>query len=655
MANKLRRIAAQRVIPAVPAVPAVPAYCETTPVYSDFGAYADALKMQVKITEAMYRRRIGSVVFNSRGLLTSVTIPPDLSRLFGVSGGAHVWYYEKKCYPARSGSPGVPARAVYERLTGWDGGAVSLGSFTGDGYLQFTLGPNNAGAIVGLATGPDHGGPADTSHAFYGTAANLYVFEGGNVVLAVPGGVAGNPVLRIERRGSQVSYWSGDSLLHESGNPSAGRARIDASLYAVGDYVDDPGIGAVIQARASGSVGVTAGLSMRPRASGSVGITTSVRGRAGSTFYGRATGGVGISTTVQGSATVVSSAQGGVGITATAKPASTVSRGVGPAFVGAASDAAYAFSQGVYRGRPVGEAIGGFPAVEAAFAVGNVPAPQGFARCLSGGLLQSAGRGPAPAGLSADRPYAASAGVYRGRYFGISYESQTAPDSATLDEAVILLGEFDLAAEVMASFSSSVTVNGGWVIEIEVEQGFHWLDAIMVSSSMSELSDRLMEFGSALYITDSTVPGSGKSVQMATNAQSWAPTHYSNFDFHAITQSADQTFMLCSDGIYTLERSGESMQIAADLGGRDFGANQGKRIEAVYIAGVAEGQLDVVVQVDGGNQYRYPADGGDAMLRAKIGRGLKGRTWRIRLEGDDVQGADIASIEPGVAVSRRRL
>lgn len=655
MANKLRRIAAQRVIPAVPAVPAVPAYCELTPVYSDFGAYAGALNLQVKLTEAMYRRPIGSTVFNNRGMPQTVTIPPNLSALFGVSGEAHVWYYEKKCYPAQRGTPGVPARAVYERLTGWDGGAVSLGSFTGDGYLQFSLGPNNAGSIVGLATGPDYGGPADTSHAFYATAGSLYVYEGGNVVLAVPGGVAGNPTLRIERRGAQVSYWAQDTLLHVSAKPSAGRARIDAALYSVGDYVDDPSIGAVVTARASGSVGITAGLSLRHRATGRVGITTTARGRAGATIYGRAAGSVVINATAHGYAIVNGSAQAGFGVTGLAKPAVNLSRGVAPAFVGAASDSAYAFAAGIYRGRPAGYAVGGFPVVEAAIAVGNVPAPLGFALCLSGGILESIGRGPAPAGMSADRPYAASAGRYGGRYFGVSYESITAPDSAILDEAVILLGEFELAAEVAATFRSTVTVGGGWAIEIEIEQGFHWLDAIMVSSSMSELSDRLMEFGSALYITDSTVPGSGKSVQMATNAQSWAPTHYSNFDFHAITQSADQTFMLCSDGIYTLEHSGESMQIAADLGGRDFGANQGKRIEAVYIAGVAEGQLDVVVQVDGGNQYRYSADGGDAMLRAKIGRGLKGRTWRIRLEGDDVQGADIASIEPGVAVSRRRL
>lgn len=655
MANKLRRIAAQRVIPAVPAVPAVPAYCELTPVYSDFGAYAGALKLQVKLTEAMYRRPIGSVYFNGRGLAQTVTIPPSLSALFGVSGEAQVWYYEKKCYPARPAVPGAPARAVYERLTGWDGGAVSLGSFVGDGYLQFSLGANNAGAIVGLATGPDHGGPSDTSHAFYATAGNLYVYEGGNVVMAVPGGVAGNPALRIERRGAQVSYWTQDALLHVSAKPSSGRARIDASLYAVGDYVDDPSIGALVKARASGGIGISAGLSVRPRATGRIGITTSARGRAGSTVYGRAAGNVGISPSAQGSATINASALTNVGITGLARPASNVSRGVAPAFTGAASDSAYAFAMATYQGRPRGEAIGGFPVVEAAIAVGNMPAPLGVAICLSGSLLESAGRGPAAVGVGADRPYAASAGRYGGRYFGIGYESTTSPDSARIEEALILLGEFELAAEVAATFRSSVTVGGSWAIEIEIEQGFHWLDAIMVSSSVSELSDRLMDFGAALYITDAVIPGSSKSVQMATNAQSWAPTHYSNFDFHAITKSADQTFMLCSDGIYTLEHSGESMQIAADLGGRDFGTNQGKRIEAVYIAGVADGQLDVVVQVDGGNQYRYPADGGDAMLRAKIGRGLKGRTWRIRLEGDDVQGADIASIEPGVAVSRRRL
>lgn len=656
MANKLRRVAAVRATPGKPAVPGSPAYCTIEPVFSDFGQYASQLNLMVNLTQAMYKANIGASYWDSSGKIGQVSIPPSLNAMFGFAyGEANIWYYEKKCFPATKGTPAVPAKVTYEKLTGWDSGAISVGGFMVNGYLEFTIGPANVGTVIGLSTGPDTLSPMDASHAFHSSGQNLHVFEGGAQVMAVPGGLAGSPRLRIERRNGTVSYWVNGDLIYTSAKKSAGYARIDASLYAVGDYIDDPLIGAVMSGKASGAIGITAGISVRPRGTGRIGISGSARGRAGSKYYSTAAGAIGLSGSAAGSAQNFSAGQGDIGITGEAVVASNVCRGTMPRFVGNSGKANYAASAGRYQGAPEGYSYGGFPDIGVGMAIGYVPAPVGFSMCLSGGVLSSAGTGPAAVGVSADRDYSASAGVYRGRYKGVSYEPWLSADAVYMPEFLLLAGEFQLFAEVRASFKSVINIGSGWVIDLEIEQGLHWLDAILVSSSASELSDRLMAFGSTLMFTNSADPSGSRSAQMVTNVQTGAVSQYSGFDFIASNKIGGVTYLLCADGVYTLGRGGEVMPMAADLGGSDFGTSQGKIFDSIYIAGDTDGQLTVTLQADKGVAYSRPAVGRASVLRAKTAKGVKGRTWRIQLEIEGAEFAEIESVEPVIGTSGRRL
>lgn len=656
MANKLRRVPSVRYTAGVPAVASAPAYCTLEPVYSDFGEYAAILAYEVRLAEAMYRNKIGTSFRGSSGGIGSVTIPPNLSSMFGYSfSQVSVWYYKKTCHPATKGSPGVSGSTAYGSAVGWDSGAISVGGFNSDGYAEFTIGESSAGVVVGISTGPDTQSPLDASHAFFYSGKNLNVFESGAIVFTVPGGLSGSPRLRIERRGSAVRYFVGGALVHTSLKGSAGYARLDASLYAVGDYVEGPIIGALHSRGAAGAIGVTAGISSRPRAKGSIGISGSARGRNGSIYRTAANGSIGLSGSSAGRANSFGGGSGSVGATGEASAAVNVSRGLMPRFSGASGRADYASSAGSYRGIPLGRAEGGYPLLDIGMASGIVPAPIGFSLCLSGGVLSSAGAGPAALGVSADRAYSASAGVYLGRYSGVSYEPWLSPGAALMQEPVLLHDRFELFAEAWATFGSIINTSSGLLIEVEVSQGLHWLDTLMLASSARELSDRLAEFGSTLMLTNSSDPNGLRSMQTATNVQTGAVTHYSQFDFIASNKVGGITYLLCADGVYSLDRGGEVMPMAADLGGSEFGTTQGKRFDSIYIAGETDGKLTVRVQADKGAQCRYQATGTASMLRVKPALGLKGRTWRIQLEIADAEHAEILSVEPVIGTSGRRL
>lgn len=670
MANRLQKVPAVQFIPGVPGAPAVPAHCYDEPVYSDFGQYAESLQWMSALTEMMTKQKLGRVYYGVVAIDANgneiygpktVSIPPDLTAMFtgaGASAGAVIAGYRRVCYPAIPAVAAIPPRVVYDSLPGWNSGGVSIGGFTGDGYVEFQIGGGSIGAVVGLNSRSDTVSPADCSHAFYGHQGSLDIIEGGAVVFTVPGGLAGDPKLRLGRAGGVVTYMVNGAVVYTSPNPSTGYARLDASLYSAGDYVDNPLIATFGRGTAVGRVGVTAFFDPRARATGRAGVGGVALGRSGAVLYGAAIGDASTSGSATGFSTGYGVALVDIGVSGSALPAPNYSQASGPAAVGLSSDSGYSQAVAAYRGGYQGAAAGGFPEVSISYSVGYAPMPLGFGNCLSGGVATSAGIGPVGGGVSGENGYAQSLGAYSGGYQGFAYAPWLSDDSAIFAEPALVIDEFSISGDALATFVSSVDVGDGVLLDLEIVAGLEWFESILLSSTVAETSDIEAAFLDQIAVTTQSNIPQLEGIQYSTNVQTGAITRYSNFAFLAICQTPYGALGVKEDGIYRIGAGtddGEPIDLMVDFGAKDFGTTQLKRIESIYFGLCTDGKPLAVLKADDGREVTYQVTARVPTMRVATGKGVVGRSWRLRLKIYEATQAELDSVELSVATSNRRI
>lgn len=666
MANRLQKTPATKYIPGQPGQPPIPAYCVDEPIYSDYGAYASNLQLQQRLTQLLTQQKLGATYYGQVGVGVdgkpvygpkTVAIPEDISSMFAGAGasGVFVWQYLRVCYPAKPAVPSVPPRVVYDSLPGWNSGGISIGGFSGDGYVEFQIGPSTIGAIVGINTRSDTVSPADCSHALYGHQGLLHVFEDGALVYAVPGGLTGNPKLRIARAGGVVKYLVNDVVVYTSAKTSIGYARLDASLYLAGDYVDNPLLAGFNYGQAVGSVGVTAFIDPRPRATGYVGVSGSAQGAAGAKRYGAASGAAGAKGTATGHNVNTAQPVALIGVSGSALPAPNVAVGTIRPATGLASEGAYAQAAGVFRGGYIGDAVGGFPEVNVAYAIGYGPLAQGQAFCISGGVANAAASIAPAQGVAGENGYAQAVQTYRGGYFGIAYAPWLSPDSAEFGEVVLLRDSFTASAAVLAEFRSILYASDKLEVLLELEAGFEWFDALMAADTIAELSDRTADMRDVAYLTDraSSTP---LLSQLATNTVSGAPTEYSGMDFLRLLHTKHGSYTIRPDGLYKLGAYSDEPPLRAliDFGAQNFQTLTPKHLNALFFGLRTDGQVFAVVRGDKGADRVYRVVQREKFMRANPAKGLTAKFWRVRLEIADASFAELDSVEFFIDNASRR-
>lgn len=669
MANRLRKSPAVQQIPGVPGTPAVPAYCVNEPVYSDFGSYARELQLSNSLASSMSKAKLGSAYYGQIGVgangkpvygVKTVGIPPDLSAMFsspGSGGGVFVWYYLTKCYPARAAVASIPPRTIYNALPGWNSGGLSLGGFGADGYVQFIIGASSIGAVVGLNSRSDTVSPADCSHAFYGHQNILDIFEDGAIVATVPGGLGGRPVLQIARSGGVVQYLVDGVVVHTSAKPSVGYARLDASLYVAGDYVDDPTMSNYNFGTASGEVGIIAGIYDRPQASGTVGIDGYAQGRQGDKRFGAASTDIGLVTTVVGHNTNYAAVQTDIGIGGSATPARNSAAGVLRALTGLAADAAYAQAEGVFRGGYLSDADGGFPTVSFAYATGYMAKPISYAYGPSGSVGSAAGAMAPAQGAAGEDGYSFGRGIHRGNYIGVAYAPWLDVTAAEFREPILVSDVFTLFADAYADFTSVIEVADGMVVELSLEAGFEWLDAVMVASAVYELSDKDASWTDTVYVTDQGNADKLAGIQYATNTLSNAITGYRNFDFAQLIHTPSGSFGVRSDGLYRIggdDDAGDLIDAYVDLGGKNFDILKPKHMVAMFFGMATDGQVLAVLRDDSGTDRTYKVAQRAQFMRSNPAQAVTSKVWRLRLEVYGATQAELDSVEFMVSPTSRR-
>lgn len=647
MANRLLKSPSVRVTPGVPGRPATPAYCTDVPLYVDYGYHVVAETM-LGMNRDIHGRK-------------AQAIDPNITQMFtgpGSPAGIYVGYLLRTCHKAQPAVPAIPAKRVYDNQPGWNSGGLSARGFDGDGYFEFVIGPASIGVIIGISTSPDTLSPADCSHAFYAHLGALEVFESGAAVKTVSVPLTERPVLRIARSGTEVSYLVDGRVVHTSSKASHGHARLDASLYMAGDYVDNPQWASFNVGAASGEIGVHAFIDPRPRAAGSVSISGSAQGLAGSRRYSAAAGVVGIQAAAVGWAEHQGIALGAVGVQGVATPPRNRSRGVRRGALGVSSDRAYAFSAGQYRGGYSGDSLGGFPDIEFTFAAGFAPAYLGFSMGKTGGVATVEGMMPAAKGVAGESGYSFSRGAYGGSYLGLSFEPWLDNASVLMREPVLLEDAMHLQSDIYATFISAIEVSSGIVLEMEFAEGLEWHESILADSAMSETGDRLADLFDQIAVTTQTNIPSLEGIQYATNVETGAITRYSGFDFMAIANTPYGSIGIRNDGIYRLGQGsddGEGIDLLADFGASDYGTSLSKRVESVYFGLATDGHVIAVLKADDGAEHAYQVVNREPVMRAVTAKGVQGKTWRLCLKVFEATQAELDSVDVSLGVSTRRL
>lgn len=134
------------------------------------------------------------------------------------------------------------------------------------------------------------------------------------------------------------------------------------------------------------------------------------------------------------------------------------------------------------------------------------------------------------------------------------------------------------------------------------------------------------------------------------NTSNGAATRYTDYDL----TSASGGYGTKADGLYALEGDGDVVW-SVDFGKENFGAEQLKRMPAVYLGCSSDAPLELRVQTPQ-HDYTYPARSSSAALqehRVDPGKGLRANWFNLSLQGES--DFTLASVSFAPVASTRRI
>jgi hypothetical protein len=649
MANRLKKLAEVRYTPGTPYQPFVPGYC-----------------IQVAYTVPGYQTFDTVYVLDENG---------QLVRIDGPSTGYvnPSTKYIELCFPAQPEIRGTLATTTYTAITGWNGGARSVDQLDNDGYFEFQIRDVPSGTVVGLSTTDVTTLPSEPTHAVYAHSTTLDIMESGVVVHTAPVAHDYDNTYRIQRIGLTVTY-SGPGWSYESLTPAAGARFLDATMYASGEFVDNPTLTLLeFSGTASGSLRSLQGYGYGRQYDGvttveAVGSLAAMDGRGyEGTEYAAAYGTLGA---MQGEASETPSyaaAYGTLGTLTGEAGVVFVTSGGGTlqALVGVASEGEYNYGGGSLRAL-TGTADGGYPQVNLIFGIGSFSPMAGASHGLTGEVGTVVATLGALGGWASEGPYAEVFGTL-GAMRGYADSGWPVPGE-TYAQEVMLVGDFFLAQDVqLGSITSSLDVGDFFDDVIIIEDAIY--DSLMLSDSVTATQaieaviamSLLLGNDISNLIDSQETSAAGRLIgaepaQYAVNVLTSALTNYSGFNFTAFA-SVDQTlYGAKTDGVYRAragDDDGTGLNAYVDFGTTDFGASTVKSVEAIYLGVATDGELYARMESGTSSRLYRVVPRGD-MMRAKPAKGVNARLWNVSLEIVDATEFELDLVEIQVGVSSRR-
>lgn len=149
---------------------------------------------------------------------------------------------------------------------------------------------------------------------------------------------------------------------------------------------------------------------------------------------------------------------------------------------------------------------------------------------------------------------------------------------------------------------------------------------------------------------------------LVTNTVTSSLTQYDTYNFNSFAQVGDRFLAAKADGIYAVHEGDldDAAPIAASFatGALDFGVRELKRAENLYAAYTTAGNLKVTVTPDKGVSHSYTLAAnrsGFGPRRVTIGKGMRGRHWKIRVSNINGVDFDFTSMEAVFAQTARHV
>ena len=257
--------------------------------------------------------------------------------------------------------------------------------------------------------------------------------------------------------------------------------------------------------------------------------------------------------------------------------------------------------------------------------------------------------------LSADRPYGGGEAILS----GLGATSFTYPgglgviipeiglfdgiQSQALYNADASLG-FGLGITMGASIAANERIDFGFVLDIPVE-----LSTIDVESI------------SPVFWFDAPLECPGAFMDAwAVNLDNGASTEYRNYPFESMANIGGRYFGATFEGLYELTGdtdAGAPIEAKFDIGRKDFGNKQLKRIEQIYLGITSKGQMMVKVTAEGAS-YTYPMrEFGEHIQTQRVtpGKGMRANYFGFEIGNTAGCEFEITSLDMMVAESARRI
>lgn len=632
MYGQLKKATLRYTVAPVPAVPPRAAWCYTpTSVRYVWGRLDGGSGSGVRGGGSEQWQHIGN---ESRG--PSINVNPDgsyqmhtgVSEIYRYTGpwGVIATYYDpigaEICFPATPGVPAVVGGTFELGGPGWNGGAQSIRNIPLSGYFRVIVPRGVVGVAVGLTTGTKI--EYDYASVEFGVAIirdRAVWVENGVESAEIPLPAEGDYDLRFVRRdGTVLCYLNGALVARSSAvpreklySPTTGIA----VLYSPTDYVYSPFIG--VDSTQGGSGRVPVGMAFagdRPLSQvvGRVSVATlqaQVRELAG--VKGR-----------------VPTAQGAFGLN-------------GPYHYGGGR---------VPRAALTARFASGGPHISVSGGGGNVPRARGSSRVLAGGLCNVGGQVPVPAGLVADRPYAA-----------VRFGQVPAPRGECWDEVAVPGQLVTVVAQRVADFYTLdfplvVVITDGVAVSTSMElllvSSLEYMDSFNVRSELGLTGDVLLNILESARVADGMAHIKAAATSYAVNIVTGALAEYEGDGFTHYAQVGGELWGAKIDGLYRLNPGATVSNALLDLGTTDWGTQNTKRVSYAYIGVRTDGEVFLRVTTDGKEQV-FRVLGGQDIRRVKLGVGVAARNWKFEIEVVDATFASVDSVEFMVGTTQRRI
>ena len=603
-------------------------------------------------------------------------------------------------------TPAVAPRAEslqLEAILGWNGGANSLDFLIGAGFARFQFSVGVVGAVVGLVEANNSDAFAETEHAFYAFGnSSVVILERGVQVATVPGvDLSTSPFFYIARDAQGKITYTVPSLgfTHTSATLSVGPKLLDATLFASGDFVDNPGFGKFFSLRDSRDPATPD----TPALLTDLGLLVSLnRIKLDDTTFNADPNrlslniglgiGVRVLASIDGKFLVSVTSGLGLGVTANAVGTYPLSLTLG---TGIATQLDYDWS----RAHPVLPALVAIGAEDETFALGRGTLPaltsrgEHFTPGLTFGVqdaqfprLQAVGAGTTggignqaailPAWLAVggdENGFAEGVGVLPAMISRGIQDIQP-PGVAGEFEPVVMLDFYLRPARVYVELLEGLGTDDDLIAIIsvlaDITDGVGMDDSLSLAqvllaalqemvgtddtTARSRSTEALVDEGVAVFSRSNA--DELNAIQYALNMDTDGVARYEGYEFLGYACAGNRNFGWKADGLYLLggdTDAGATLEALVDYGELGSGM-RAKHMENVYVGVHTDGRVFLKLAADEGEPRVYQARQRRAVSKLNPGRGITGRQWHIVLEIVDATQIDLDSIEFVLGVSSRR-